>query len=179
MSAKGTALCPLPSDTQFLCTNNSEPQPPFLPPLLSLLLLVNNDGLRGRLEFCGLSVAAHSTSRGRKPPCKDKTLRKTPFSKGTVPHSLAAQTPALPTERARVPSPGPGGERRAVLTDGPDALQQRSPTGGRHSEYGHFRSTGARMQGGYGKRGGPKLRPARSEAVRRSTSDPFWALFIT
>ena len=66
---------------------------PLLPPLLSLLLLVNNDGLRGRMEFCGLSIAVHSTHRGRKPPGEDKTLRKTPFSKGTVPHSLAAQTP--------------------------------------------------------------------------------------
>lgn len=173
MSAKGTGPFPLPSGTQFLCTNASEPQPPLLPPLLSLPLLVNNDGLRGRLEFCGLSVAAHSTRRGRKPPCKDKTLRKKPFSRGTVPHSLSAQTPALPTEQAWAPSPGPGGERRAMLTAGPGAPQQRSPAGGRHSEYGHFRSAGARVQGGYGERGGPKLRPARSGAACRSTPDRF------
>ena len=99
---QGPCLCHLPTRTFRVpmpqSPEESEGGPhrglPLLPPLLSLLLLVNNDGLRGQMEFCGLSIAVHSTHRGRKPPFKTKRSEKHRSQKAPFPTASQLKPPA-------------------------------------------------------------------------------------
>lgn len=67
---------------------------PLLPPLLSLLLLVNNDGLRGRMESCGLSIAFIRHIEEENHPVKIKRSEKHRSQKAPFPTASQLKPPA-------------------------------------------------------------------------------------